>query len=114
MQAKRSVTTSQIKELIESQNYRCALTNRKLTPETASLDHKQPISRGGTHEVANLWVIEHFVNTAKGSLTVEEFISMCRDVVRHQDAITTPKGVDQMQATLEGVGQTPMTPLMSV
>jgi hypothetical protein len=89
MQAKRSVTTSQIKVLIESQNYRCALTNRKLTPETASLDHKQPISRGGTHEVANLWVVEHFVNTAKGSLTVEEFILMCRDVVRHQDSLAT-------------------------
>jgi hypothetical protein len=39
---------------------------------------------------------------------------MCRDVVRHQDAITTPKGADPMQSTLEGAGQTPMTPLMSV
>lgn len=114
MQTKRSVTTSQIKKLIESQNYRCALTNRKLTPETASLDHKQPISRGGTHEVANLWVVEHFVNTAKGSLTVEEFVSMCRDVVRHQDAMTTPMGAVLSQATLEGAGQTPLTPLMSV
>jgi hypothetical protein len=114
MQTKRSVTTTQIKKLIESQNYRCALTNRLLTPETASLDHKQPISRGGTHEVANLWVVEHFVNTAKGSLTVDEFVSMCRDVVRHQDAITTPKGIDPMQAILEGAGQTPMTPLVSV
>ncbi len=58
MQTKRSVTTTQIKKIIESQNYRCALTNRPLTPETASLDHKQPISRGGTHEVANLWVVD--------------------------------------------------------
>ncbi len=92
MQTNRRVTTSQIKNIIESQNYRCALSNRELTPETASLDHKQPISRGGTHEIANLWVVEHLVNTAKGSLTVEEFISMCRDVVRHQDAVTTPEG----------------------
>lgn len=114
MQTKRSVTTTQIKQLIESQNYRCALTNRPLTPETASLDHKQPISRGGTHEVANLWVVEHFVNTAKGSLTVDEFVSMCRDVVRHQDAITTPKGAEPTQATLEGECQAPMTPLKSV
>jgi 5-methylcytosine-specific restriction endonuclease McrA len=114
MQTKRSVTTTQIKKLIESQNYRCALTNRPLTPETASLDHKQPISRGGTHEVANLWVVEHFVNTAKGSLTVEEFVSMCRDVVRHQDAINTPEGADPTRATLAGAGQKPMTPLMSV
>ncbi len=102
MQTKRSVTTTQIKQLIESQNYRCALTNRPLTPETASLDHKQPISRGGTHEVANLWVVEHFVNTAKGSLTVDEFVSMCRDVVHHQDAITTPKGASQRKPPLMG------------
>jgi len=114
MQTKRSVTTTQIKKIIESQNYRCALTNRPLTPETASLDHKQPISRGGTHEVANLWVVEHFVNTAKGSLTVDEFVSMCRDVVRHQDAVPTPNGNDPTQATLEGAGQTPATHLISV
>lgn len=114
MKTKRSVTTTQIKKIIESQNYRCALTNRPLTPETASLDHKQPISRGGTHEVANLWVVEHFVNTAKGSLTVDEFVSMCRDVVRHQDAIIAPKDANPTQTTLEGACQTPMTPLMSV
>jgi len=114
MQTKRSVTTSQIKKLIESQNYCCALTNRPLTPETASLDHKQPISRGGTHEVANLWVVEHFVNTAKGSLTVEEFVSMCRDVVRHQDATTTQKDNEGMTALHKGAEHTSMTPLVSV
>ncbi len=92
MQTNRKVTTSQIKKLIESQSYRCALSNRELTPETASLDHKQPISRGGTHEIANLWVVSHLVNTAKGSLTVEEFISMCRDVVRHQESLSPPQG----------------------
>ncbi|HBJ38539.1 MAG TPA: hypothetical protein DDZ51_28050 [Planctomycetaceae bacterium] len=114
METKRSVTTTQIKKIIESQDYRCALTNRMLTPETASLDHKQPISRGGTHEVANLWVVEHVVNTAKGSLTVEEFISMCRDVARHQDALSTPEGADPSDSTLQGAGQAPVPPLMSV
>ncbi len=114
MQTKRSVTTSQIKKLIESQNYRCALTNRQLTPETASLDHKQPISRGGTHEVGNLWVVEHFVNTAKGSLTVEEFVSMCRDVVRHQEATTTLKDNESMKVPHKGAEHTSMTPLVSV
>lgn len=74
------VTASKIMQLIENQHFRCALSGRKLTPETASLDHIVPLSRGGSHEIENLWVVEHLVNTAKGTMTVDEFLEMCRDV----------------------------------
>jgi hypothetical protein len=33
----------------------------------------------------NLWVVDHRINLAKGTLTLEEFITMCREVVRHHD-----------------------------
>jgi 5-methylcytosine-specific restriction endonuclease McrA len=67
-------------ELIERQNFCCAMSGRALTPETASLDHIVPLSRNGSHELANLCVVDQQVNAAKGTMTVEEFVSLCRDV----------------------------------
>jgi 5-methylcytosine-specific restriction endonuclease McrA len=75
--ASNSVKWSEIKQLVESQEYRCALTGLPLTPATASLDHVIPLSRGGEHIIANAQVIADFVNRAKGSMTNAEFIEMC-------------------------------------
>lgn len=33
----------------------------------------------------NVQVLEYRVNAAKGTMTVEEFVAMCRDVARHAD-----------------------------
>jgi 5-methylcytosine-specific restriction endonuclease McrA len=76
------IRASQILELVERQGYRCALTGRNLTPETASIDHRIPLGAGGRHEIGNLWIVEYVVNLAKGTMSVEEFVAMCRDVVR--------------------------------
>lgn len=86
MDSKRKVTASAIRELLTSQNYLCYLSGRELTPLTASLDHKDPISKGGSHDMDNIGIVDYRVNLAKGTLTIDEFIEMCRDVVRHQDA----------------------------
>jgi len=67
--------------LLEHQHYRCALTGRWLTPETAALDHIMPIRRGGEHVIENTQVLHKDVNRAKGSLTSEEFRAMCHEVV---------------------------------
>ena len=83
MQKKPSVTPKQIMTLIESQQYRCALSGRELTPGTASLDHALPLSRGGLHDISNVQVIEFRVTAAKGTMTVEEFVAMCCDVADH-------------------------------
>lgn len=83
MPKKPSVSPKQIMTLIESQQYRCALSGRELTPETASLDHALPLSRGGLHDISNVQVLEFRVNAAKGTMTVEEFVAMCCDVADH-------------------------------
>lgn len=77
--------------LVEEQNYRCALSGRELTPETASIDHVVPIARGGEHNLENLWVVDQQVNSAKGTMTLEEFLSVCNDVISHrrQEALTS-------------------------
>jgi len=83
----KAITAKMILEVIERQGRRCALSGRELTPETASLDHIMPLSRGGAHDLGNLWVVDHKVNTAKGTLTVEEFIALCCEVADHHKAL---------------------------
>lgn len=77
------VTKRALLQLIESQDYRCALTGRELSPETASLDHRSPLSRGGTDTMDNAQIIDWQINKAKGTMSNEEFISMCIEVVQH-------------------------------
>lgn len=59
----------------------CALTGRKLTRETAQLDHILPKARGGTDLPGNLrWVCIE-VNLAKRDLTDSEFVELCMAVI---------------------------------
>jgi len=82
------VSTDNVLRLLEHQQHRCALTGRRLTPQTAALDHIVPIRCGGEHVIENTQVLHKDVNRAKGSLTSEEFLAMCREVVRWSDSAT--------------------------
>jgi hypothetical protein len=86
MEAKKNITGTHVRELLNKQGYRCYLSGRELTPSTASLDHKLTISKGGAHDIENIGVVDYRVNLAKGTMTIDEFILMCRDVVQHQDS----------------------------
>ena len=83
------VSIENVLRLLEAQQYRCALTGRSLTPQTAALDHVVPVRFGGEHVIQNAQVLHKDVNRAKGSLTSGEFIGMCREVVRWSDSTTT-------------------------
>lgn len=72
--------------LLDGQQYRCALSGRKLAPENTSLDHILPVSRGGGHTLKNAQALANEVNRAKHTLTNAEFIQLCRDVVAFADA----------------------------
>jgi len=80
--SKRSKTgkasASELMQLIDTQEYRCALSGVLLTPETSSLDHKTPISSGGSDAIDNLQWVSNEVNRAKGSMNQDAFIEMCR------------------------------------
>ncbi len=66
--------------LIESQEYRCELSGVRLEPSSASLDHKTPVSSGGSDEIDNLQWVSTEVNRAKGSMSQDAFIAMCKRV----------------------------------
>lgn len=69
-----------ILQLVKDQGYQCALTGEALTPDAAAVDHDVPISRGGGHDARNLLVVTPAVNRAKGAMTAQEFIALCRAV----------------------------------
>lgn len=86
----RTIVLPEVLKLLKKQAYCCALTGRKLTPDAAALDHIVPISRGGEHCARNAQVLHDAVNRAKGTLTNEDFIQICREVVAHVDRDVRP------------------------
>lgn len=74
------ITARGLRDLLEKQKYRCALTGRLLTPETASVDHREPLSAGGDNTINNVQIVHGDVNQAKGSMSQEQFVQMCREV----------------------------------
>tara|TARA_R110002095_G_scaffold165188_2_gene143387 strand:+ start:1802 stop:2365 length:564 start_codon:yes stop_codon:yes gene_type:complete len=76
------IRISELKEIIAKQDYRCNLTNRKLSPENASADHIKPVSQGGAHAIENIQILDKQINTAKGTMSNKEFVCMCIEVVK--------------------------------
>ena len=52
---------------------KCIYCNRELTKKEATLEHKYPVSRGGTNEKENLAIACLHCNDSKGSKTEEDF-----------------------------------------
>ena len=66
----------------------CYLTGRKINlnqPSAYSLDHIIPIAQGGSNDLNNLGITCLEVNHAKGSLSLDEFYSLCEEVLVWRD-----------------------------
>jgi CRISPR/Cas system Type II protein with McrA/HNH and RuvC-like nuclease domain len=87
-----TIKSRDLLSLVERQGMRCAYSGRALSPETASIDHIIPVSRGGSLAIDNLAVVDGQVNAAKGTLSLDEFVQMCRDVTAHADAAAGANG----------------------
>ncbi len=93
---RQSINYESVLRLLEEQQHCCALSGRPLTPEAAALDHILPICRGGQHVIENAQVLHKEVNRAKGTLTNEEFIRLCEQVIAHQTRnVRTPSHEDR-------------------
>ncbi len=75
------ITSRALLQILKRQDRRCALTGRELTPETARIDHVQPLKHKGPHHIDNIQLLNNQVNDAKHTLTQAEFIQICREVV---------------------------------
>jgi DNA-binding CsgD family transcriptional regulator len=67
---------------------RCYLTGELINleePMSYSLDHINPVSKGGTNELNNLQITCASANSAKSNLTLDEFYKLCERVLRWRD-----------------------------
>lgn len=66
------------------ENPKCYLTGVEIDifdTKSYEFDHIIPISRGGTNDLSNLGICSAKANRAKGNMTPDEFINLCRLVV---------------------------------
>jgi len=68
-----------------NQRGRCAYTGKRLD-RNAQVDHKTPISRGGSNDASNLHWVTADANAVKHTRTHEEFIAICTDIAAYIEA----------------------------
>jgi 5-methylcytosine-specific restriction endonuclease McrA len=78
------ITLDWLRALWDRQDGKCPLSGRTLDIRTAEMDHITPRSRGGTDDLANLRLLSPEANQAKGGMTDDELIALCRDIIGTQ------------------------------
>jgi len=80
-----TITTKEVYERYGDQCI-CYLTGESinLIYDDYQFDHIIPISNGGSCNIDNLGITIPSVNYAKGNLSVDEFVELCKKVVLHQ------------------------------
>lgn len=81
--ASERLTREALIRIVERQGYRCALSGRQLTPESACADHIRPLSAGGSDSSDNCQVLDEQVNRAKGTMATDDFVRMCIEVTSY-------------------------------
>lgn len=76
-----------------NQRGRCAYTGKRLGRD-AQVDHKTPVSRGGTNAAENLHWVTPAANFVKRDRTHDEFVALCVDIARYIEN-NTPKGMNR-------------------
>lgn len=84
----KKVTSKGLMKMIQLQDYRCAITGIKLTPETATVDHIVSVKKGGKNSIDNVQIVHQEANRMKGSLSMDELYTWCEMILRskHQQA----------------------------
>lgn len=84
---KKRITALDLWSIAKKQKLICPLTGEKLTAKNISVDHILPITKGGANNKSNLRLITFEANTAKNSMTDNEFISFCQKIVNHNEIV---------------------------
>lgn len=64
----------------------CYYSNEQLKHTDFSIDHKQPLIRGGSNMIENLCICTKAMNTAKGQMTEQEFKQLLKLINNWEDS----------------------------
>jgi 5-methylcytosine-specific restriction endonuclease McrA len=88
-----------VKDLVEKigDDPICYLTGRKIDlnhSKAYHLDHVVPKSRGGDDTLDNCQIACREANFAKGDLSYDEFIQLCKEVLEHHENKLSKNKID--------------------
>ena len=83
MSVKSKSVVNRVLMKLEANQYKCALTGWPITPSEFCIDHIQSVNDGGSDEPENLQCLHPLANTAKGTMSNQQFISLCKSVAAH-------------------------------
>lgn len=95
----KRVTSARLHARIKNNECRCELSGVEMSPEDASLDHRIPLSRGGTHDMDNVAVVHKVMNRMKGTMMDSEFVAWCMKVADWNRQKTNKKRHMQRDST---------------
>ncbi len=72
-----------LRDILDIQMYKCALTGDKLTPDNTCFDHIKPISKGGSSLKKNLQAVTKKANLSKSNMTMKEYLHLCFKVIEN-------------------------------
>lgn len=78
-------SASEIYEWLQTQDFVCAYSGDQMTKDSFTVDHRQPLHRGGTNDFDNLCLCTKAMNLAKGTMTEAEFRSLMAFVGQWDD-----------------------------
>ena len=78
-------TVLELEKWLTKDSYICYYSGIDLKLDEVTVDHKIPLNRGGTNELDNLCICSNHMNTAKGTMTSEEFIELLLLIQKWED-----------------------------
>lgn len=87
----KKYTYKEVWAYLNAPNVECYLTGTPINMEVDDydLDHIIPVSRGGSNELSNLGVSIPVANKSKSNLTLEEYLELCKKVLKHHGYTVT-------------------------
>lgn len=84
MSERRQFTDYEKKTVYAKNNGKCAICGSPVKFKKMTIDHKKPLSQGGTNEISNLQLACHSCNRLKNNFMEDEFYEMLSKILRYQ------------------------------
>lgn len=73
-----------IRTLLQKQNFKCYVSGIELTYENVEIEHIQPLTKGGKHELENLCLIDKSLRELKRLNTKKEILELCKVIIAYE------------------------------
>jgi len=78
-------TRQQIEDWLNLTPLKCYLTGKEVIKSKMEVDHKRPISNGGSYGFNNLGITSKRLNSAKGNMSEKEFKGLLKLISKWED-----------------------------